>query len=159
MADATSALGELSAQLRVIVSDIMLPDHSGLDLLRHVTQQRSGLPMVLVTGMPKPGQRNRCGSARRIPLSGQAYLERSADRLYRAGAAHETGRAAREEALTKTHGFGASGDAEPIARVRARPGTTQIAISRSRAGLIAASTATRRWCAQTSHRWLCPRRY
>jgi CheY-like chemotaxis protein len=53
VSDATSALGELRQRnYDVIVSDIMLPDHSGLDLLRHVRNSDPDLPMVLVTGMP-----------------------------------------------------------------------------------------------------------
>lgn len=53
VADAASALCELRTnQVDVVVSDILLPDHSGLDLLRHVRNCDPDLPMVLVTGTP-----------------------------------------------------------------------------------------------------------
>jgi EAL domain-containing protein (putative c-di-GMP-specific phosphodiesterase class I)/BarA-like signal transduction histidine kinase len=53
VADAASALSELrSNHYDVVISDIMLPDHSGLDLLRHVRNCDPDLPLVLVTGMP-----------------------------------------------------------------------------------------------------------
>jgi EAL domain-containing protein (putative c-di-GMP-specific phosphodiesterase class I) len=54
VADAASALTELRSNNRydVVLSDIMLPDHSGLDLLRHVRNCDPDLPLVLVTGMP-----------------------------------------------------------------------------------------------------------
>lgn len=52
--DAASALDELRRQeFDVIVSDIGLPDHSGLDLLRHVKNSAPDLPLVLVTGTPE----------------------------------------------------------------------------------------------------------
>ncbi len=51
--DAASALGELrNKTYDVVISDIVLPDHSGLDLLRHVRNSDPDLPMVLVTGTP-----------------------------------------------------------------------------------------------------------
>jgi EAL domain-containing protein (putative c-di-GMP-specific phosphodiesterase class I) len=53
VADAASALTELrSNRYDVVISDIMLPDHSGLDILRHVRNCDPDLPLVLVTGMP-----------------------------------------------------------------------------------------------------------
>lgn len=53
VADAASALAELRTnRYDVVISDIMLPDHSGLDLLRHVRNCDPDLPLVLVTGMP-----------------------------------------------------------------------------------------------------------
>lgn len=112
VSDATSALGELrSRNYDVIVSDIMLPDHSGLDLLRHVRNSDPDLPMVLVTGMP-----NLDSAIDAVALGAFRYLVKpiSNDRLIGCIAqAQRTRQVARlrEEALTKTHTFGA-GDAE-----------------------------------------------
>jgi EAL domain-containing protein (putative c-di-GMP-specific phosphodiesterase class I) len=113
VSDATSALGELRLRnYDVIVSDIMLPDHSGLDLLRHVRNCDPDLPMVLVTGMP-----NLDSAIDAVALGAFRYLVKpiSNDRLIGCIAqAQRTRQVARlrEEALTKTHAFGAAGDAE-----------------------------------------------
>jgi EAL domain-containing protein (putative c-di-GMP-specific phosphodiesterase class I) len=113
VSDATSALGELRLRnYDVIVSDIMLPDHSGLDLLRHVRNCDPDLPMVLVTGMP-----NLDTAIDAVALGAFRYLVKpvSNDRLIGCIAqAQRTRQVARlrEEALTKTHAFGASGDGE-----------------------------------------------
>lgn len=112
VSDATSALGELRLRnYDVIVSDIMLPDHSGLDLLRHVRNSDPDLPMVLVTGMP-----NLDTAIDAVALGAFRYLVKpiSNDRLIGCIAqAQRTRQVARlrEEALNKTHAFGAS-DAE-----------------------------------------------
>jgi EAL domain-containing protein (putative c-di-GMP-specific phosphodiesterase class I) len=111
--DATSALGELRLRnYDVIVSDIMLPDHSGLDLLRHVRNSDPDLPMVLVTGMP-----NLDSAIDAVALGAFRYLVKpiSNDRLIGCIAqAQRTRQMARlrEEALVKTHNFGGTGDAE-----------------------------------------------
>ncbi len=113
VADATSALGELrSHNYDVIVSDIMLPDHSGLDLLRHVRNSDPDLPMVLVTGMP-----NLDSAIDAVALGAFRYLVKpvSNDRLIGCIAqAQRTRQVARlrEEALTKSHGSPGTGDAE-----------------------------------------------
>jgi EAL domain-containing protein (putative c-di-GMP-specific phosphodiesterase class I) len=113
VSDATSALGELRARnYDVVVSDIMLPDHSGLDLLRHVRNCDPDLPMVLVTGMP-----NLDSAIDAVALGAFRYLVKpiSNDRLIGCIAqAQRTRQVARlrEEALTKTHNFGSTGDAE-----------------------------------------------
>ena len=113
VSDATSALGELRARnYDVIVSDIMLPDHSGLDLLRHVRNADPDLPMVLVTGMP-----NLDSAIDAVALGAFRYLVKpiSNDRLIGCIAqAQRTRQVARlrEEALQKTHAFGGAGDAE-----------------------------------------------
>jgi EAL domain-containing protein (putative c-di-GMP-specific phosphodiesterase class I) len=113
VADATSALGELrSRSYDVIVSDIMLPDHSGLDLLRHVRNSDPDLPMVLVTGMP-----NLDSAIDAVALGAFRYLVKpiSNDRLIGCIAqAQRTRQVARlrEEALTKTHGPNRGGDEE-----------------------------------------------
>jgi DNA-binding response OmpR family regulator len=111
--DATSALGELRVgNYDVIVSDIMLPDYSGLDLLRHVRNSDPDLPMVLVTGMP-----NLDSAIDAVALGAFRYLVKpiSNDRLIGCIAqAQRTRQMARlrEEALTKTHGSNSGGDAE-----------------------------------------------
>ncbi|MEY4546929.1 MAG: hypothetical protein RL685_3124 [Pseudomonadota bacterium] len=111
--DATSALGELRVRnYDVVVSDIMLPDHSGLDLLRHVRNCDPDLPMVLVTGMP-----NLDSAIDAVALGAFRYLVKpvSNDRLIGCIAqAQRTRQVARlrEEALTKSHAFGTTGDAE-----------------------------------------------
>jgi DNA-binding response OmpR family regulator len=113
--DATSALGELRTRnYDVVVSDIMLPDHSGLDLLRHVRNSDPDLPMVLVTGMP-----NLDSAIDAVALGAFRYLVKpvSNDRLIGCIAqAQRTRQVARlrEEALTKAHGApgSGSGDAE-----------------------------------------------
>jgi EAL domain-containing protein (putative c-di-GMP-specific phosphodiesterase class I) len=113
VSDATSALGELRQRnYDVVVSDIMLPDHSGLDLLRHVRNSDPDLPMVLVTGMP-----NLDSAIDAVALGAFRYLVKpiSNDRLIGCIAqAQRTRQVARlrEEALTKNHGFGPSGDAD-----------------------------------------------
>jgi EAL domain-containing protein (putative c-di-GMP-specific phosphodiesterase class I) len=113
VSDATSALGELRTRnFDVIVSDIMLPDHSGLELLRHVRNSDPDLPMVLVTGMP-----NLDSAIDAVALGAFRYLVKpiSNDRLIGCIAqAQRTRQVARlrEEALNKTHTFGAAGDAE-----------------------------------------------
>jgi EAL domain-containing protein (putative c-di-GMP-specific phosphodiesterase class I) len=112
VSDATSALGELRMHnYDVIVSDIMLPDHSGLELLRHVRNSDPDLPMVLVTGMP-----NLDSAIDAVALGAFRYLVKpvSNDRLIGCIAqAQRTRQVARlrEEALNKTHTFG-GGDAE-----------------------------------------------
>ena len=111
--DATSALGELRVRnYDVVVSDIMLPDHSGLDLLRHVRNCDPDLPMVLVTGMP-----NLDSAIDAVALGAFRYLVKpvSNDRLIGCIAqAQRTRQVARlrEEALTKSHAFGNAGDVE-----------------------------------------------
>lgn len=113
VSDATSALTELRQRsYDVIVSDIMLPDHSGLDLLRHVRNSDPDLPMVLVTGMP-----NLDSAIDAVALGAFRYLVKpvSNDRLIGCIAqAQRTRQVARlrEEALGKTHAFGSAGDAE-----------------------------------------------
>jgi EAL domain-containing protein (putative c-di-GMP-specific phosphodiesterase class I) len=113
VSDATSALGELRARnYDVIVSDIMLPDHSGLDLLRHVRNSDPDLPMVLVTGMP-----NLDSAIDAVALGAFRYLVKpiSNDRLIGCIAqAQRTRQVARlrEEALQKTHTLGGNADAE-----------------------------------------------
>jgi EAL domain-containing protein (putative c-di-GMP-specific phosphodiesterase class I)/CheY-like chemotaxis protein len=113
VSDATSALGELRMRnYDVIVSDIMLPDHSGLELLRHVRNSDPDLPMVLVTGMP-----NLDSAIDAVALGAFRYLVKpiSNDRLIGCIAqAQRTRQVARlrEEALNKTHTFGGAGDAE-----------------------------------------------
>jgi EAL domain-containing protein (putative c-di-GMP-specific phosphodiesterase class I) len=113
VSDATSALGELRQRsYDVIVSDIMLPDHSGLDLLRHVRNSDPDLPMVLVTGMP-----NLDSAIDAVALGAFRYLVKpiSNDRLIGCIAqAQRTRQVARlrEEALNKTHAFGTPADAE-----------------------------------------------
>jgi EAL domain-containing protein (putative c-di-GMP-specific phosphodiesterase class I) len=89
-----------------------LPDHSGLDLLRHVRNSDPDLPMVLVTGMP-----NLDSAIDAVALGAFRYLVKpvSNDRLIGCIAqAQRTRQVARlrEEALNKTHTFGASADAE-----------------------------------------------
>lgn len=112
VSDATSALGELRLRsYDVVVSDIMLPDHSGLDLLRHIRNSDPDLPMVLVTGMP-----NLDSAIDAVALGAFRYLVKpvSNDRLIGCIAqAQRTRQVARlrEEALNKTHIFG-GGDAE-----------------------------------------------
>jgi ActR/RegA family two-component response regulator len=111
VSDATSALGELRVRnYDVIVSDIMLPDHSGLDLLRHVRNCDPDLPMVLVTGMP-----NLDSAIDAVALGAFRYLVKpiSNDRLIGCIAqAQRTRQVARlrEEALTKNHTFNAAAD-------------------------------------------------
>ncbi|MEO8184061.1 MAG: EAL domain-containing protein [Deltaproteobacteria bacterium] len=111
--DATSALSELRQRnYDVIVSDIMLPDHSGLDLLRHVRNSDPDLPMVLVTGMP-----NLDSAIDAVALGAFRYLVKpvSNDRLIGCIAqAQRTRQVARlrEEALNKSHAFGSTGEAE-----------------------------------------------
>lgn len=113
VSDAASALGELRLRnYDVIVSDIMLPDHSGLDLLRHVRNSDPDLPMVLVTGMP-----NLDSAIDAVALGAFRYLVKpiSNDRLIGCIAqAQRTRQVARlrEEAMNKTHGFRAAADAE-----------------------------------------------
>jgi DNA-binding response OmpR family regulator len=113
VSDATSALSELRQRnYDVIVSDIMLPDHSGLDLLRHVRNCDPDLPMVLVTGMP-----NLDSAIDAVALGAFRYLVKpvSNDRLIGCIAqAQRTRQVARlrEEALTKHHSFGSTGDAD-----------------------------------------------
>jgi EAL domain-containing protein (putative c-di-GMP-specific phosphodiesterase class I) len=113
VSDATSALSELRQNnYDVIVSDIMLPDHSGLDLLRHVRNSDPDLPMVLVTGMP-----NLDSAIDAVALGAFRYLVKpvSNDRLIGCIAqAQRTRQVARlrEEALTKTHTLGATSDGE-----------------------------------------------
>lgn len=113
VSDATSALGELRLRnYDVIVSDIMLPDHSGLDLLRHVRNRDPDLPMVLVTGMP-----NLDSAIDAVALGAFRYLVKpiSNDRLIGCIAqAQRTRQVARlrEEALTKTQAQYPGGDAE-----------------------------------------------
>src|SRR5690349_21181170 len=43
--------------LAVIVSDIRMPDESGLDLLAAARERRPGLPVVLMTGAAGPEER------------------------------------------------------------------------------------------------------
>lgn len=111
--DATSALGELRVRnYDVVVSDIMLPDHSGLDLLRHVRNRDPDLPMVLVTGMP-----NLDSAIDAVALGAFRYLVKpiSNDRLIGCIAqAQRTRQVARlrEEALTKNQLLSPGGDAE-----------------------------------------------
>lgn len=111
--DATSALGELRLRnYDVVVSDIMLPDHSGLDLLRHVRNRDPDLPMVLVTGMP-----NLDSAIDAVALGAFRYLVKpiSNDRLIGCIAqAQRTRQVARlrEEALTKTQAHYTGSDAE-----------------------------------------------
>jgi len=113
VSDATSALGELRQRnYDVIVSDIMLPDHSGLDLLRHVRNSDPDLPMVLVTGMP-----NLDSAIDAVALGAFRYLVKpiSNDRLIGCIAqAQRTRQVARlrEEALQKTHTLGGGSDVE-----------------------------------------------
>jgi DNA-binding NtrC family response regulator len=50
-ADARSALAHPAvAGCRLVLCDLMLPDQSGLDLLRALRAARPGLPIVLMTG-------------------------------------------------------------------------------------------------------------
>lgn len=50
-ADAASALAHPAASTcRLVVCDLMLPDESGLDLLRHLRRSRPELPVVMITG-------------------------------------------------------------------------------------------------------------
>jgi EAL domain-containing protein (putative c-di-GMP-specific phosphodiesterase class I) len=113
VSDATSALGELRLRnYDVVVSDIMLPDHSGLDLLRHIRNSDPDLPMVLVTGMP-----NLDSAIDAVALGAFRYLVKpiSNDRLIGCIAqAQRTRQVARlrEEALSKSNAFGGIGDAE-----------------------------------------------
>ncbi len=44
-------------ELRGIVSDIRMPDESGLDLLAAVRERRPGLPVVLMTGAAAAAER------------------------------------------------------------------------------------------------------
>lgn len=53
VADAASAVGALRAHtFDAIVCDIGLPDHNGMELLRHVRNSDPDLPLILVTGTP-----------------------------------------------------------------------------------------------------------
>lgn len=53
--DAGSGLREPSLEsCRLLVCDVMLPDRSGLDVLRDVRIRRPGLPVVLITGYATP---------------------------------------------------------------------------------------------------------
>jgi len=50
-ADAPSALAhEALATCRLVLCDMMLPDHSGLDLVREIRRRRPAVPIVLITG-------------------------------------------------------------------------------------------------------------
>src|SRR5579883_1642186 len=51
--DGREALGQLErGQFDVVVSDVMMPNMSGLDLLRTIRQRDLELPVILLTGMP-----------------------------------------------------------------------------------------------------------
>lgn len=51
--DGHEALGHLEAgKFDVVVSDIMMPKMSGMDLLRAIRQRDLELPVILLTGMP-----------------------------------------------------------------------------------------------------------
>jgi DNA-binding NtrC family response regulator len=53
--DAGSGLRDPSLETcRLLICDVMLPDRSGLDLLRDVRIRRPGLPIVVMTGYATP---------------------------------------------------------------------------------------------------------
>jgi two-component system response regulator FlrC len=64
--DGMSALGRLSAEsYRLIISDMRMPEMSGLDLLRRVHQDRPELPFVLITAygrVEEAVQAMKCGA-------------------------------------------------------------------------------------------------
>ncbi len=50
-ADALSAIAHpAAASCRLVMCDLMLPDHSGIEVLRSVRAGRPGLPVVMITG-------------------------------------------------------------------------------------------------------------
>jgi DNA-binding NtrC family response regulator len=54
-ADAASGLRHPALDdCRLLVCDVMLPDRSGMDVLRDVGVRRPGLPVVLITGYATP---------------------------------------------------------------------------------------------------------
>ncbi len=49
--DAASGLAHPALEAcRLVLCDLMLPDRSGIDVLRDVARRRPGLPVVLITG-------------------------------------------------------------------------------------------------------------
>jgi DNA-binding NtrC family response regulator len=53
--DAGSALAHPAlARCRLVLVDLMLPDRSGIEVLRELAGRRPGLPVVLITGYATP---------------------------------------------------------------------------------------------------------
>ena len=56
VADAESALAHPAlATCRLVICDLMLPGHSGLEVVRSLRQRRPDLPVVLITGYATAG--------------------------------------------------------------------------------------------------------
>jgi CheY-like chemotaxis protein len=49
------ALGESTPEIDVLVTDLMMPSLSGVDLARQLRQRRPGLPVVFVSGYAEDG--------------------------------------------------------------------------------------------------------
>lgn len=55
--DAESALGHRALDTcRLVICDVMLPGHSGLEALQVMRERRPGLPIVMITGYATPEQ-------------------------------------------------------------------------------------------------------
>ncbi len=54
-ADAAAGLGHPALAIcRLVLCDLMLPDASGLDVVREIARRRPGLPAVVMTGYATP---------------------------------------------------------------------------------------------------------
>jgi DNA-binding NtrC family response regulator len=69
--DCKSALTHPSTDsCRLVLCDLVLPDGSGLDLIRELRRRRPGLPIVLITGYATPEQESlalQAGATRFMP--------------------------------------------------------------------------------------------
>jgi len=62
--DAMSGLGHPAlAACRLVLCDVMLPDRSGIDVLRELAHARPDLPVVLITGYATPDLAERAREA------------------------------------------------------------------------------------------------
>jgi DNA-binding NarL/FixJ family response regulator len=57
-AEAISAIGKL--QPDVVILDIRMPGGSGIDVLRHVKQDKAAPVVIILTNYPYPGYRQKC---------------------------------------------------------------------------------------------------
>lgn len=62
--DAASALAHPAlVNCRLVLCDLMLPDRSGIEVLRALARRRPGLPVVLITGYATPDHAARARNA------------------------------------------------------------------------------------------------